>query len=114
MGSGWIQKSAIKAKPKTVQFRSGADFGELADLSAMSNQPKSKSAAAYQEWLRITEAVAFSRISKPKLYDLINRGLIKTVSLRERGQIKGTRLVSFDSLRSFLESRSTGGTTPTA
>jgi hypothetical protein len=66
-------------------------------------------AALPPEWLRVTEAVAYSRISKPKLYDLINRGLIKSVSLRDRGQIKGTRLISFDSLKSFLESRATGG-----
>jgi hypothetical protein len=67
-------------------------------------------AALPKEWLRVSEAVAYSRLSKPKLYDLINRELIKSVSLRERGQIKGTRLISFDSLRAFLESRATGGT----
>jgi hypothetical protein len=66
-------------------------------------------AALPQEWLRVSEAVAYSRISKPKLYALINQGLIKSVSLRERGQIKGTRLISFDGLRAFLESRATGG-----
>lgn len=62
-----------------------------------------------REWCRIAEACHFSGISKPKLYQLLNRGDIKSVSLRERGQIKGTRLVSFDSLRDFLESRATGG-----
>jgi predicted DNA-binding transcriptional regulator AlpA len=64
---------------------------------------------APREWLRVKEACDYSRLSKPKLYDLMNRGLIKSVSLRERGQIKGTRLVSFDSLRQFLESRASGG-----
>jgi hypothetical protein len=62
-----------------------------------------------QEWLRVKEACSYSRLSKPKLYDLFNRGLVKTVSLKERGQVKGSRLVSFDSLKAFLESRSTGG-----
>ena len=66
-------------------------------------------AALSPEWLRVTEAVAYSRISKPKLYDLINRGLIKSVSLLHRGQFKGTRLISFASLRAFLESRAKGG-----
>lgn len=64
---------------------------------------------APREWLRVKEACAYSRLSKPKLYDLMNRGLVKSSSLRERGQIKGTRLVSFDSLRQFLESRASGG-----
>ena len=80
----------------------------------MSTTLAEQSAAPSPEWMRIAEAVAFSRISKPKLYNLIGRGLIKTVSLRERGQIKGTRLVSFDSLRAFLESRATGGISPAA
>ena len=74
--------------------------------------PTPPAAALPQEWLRITEAIVYSRLSKPKLYDLINRGLIKSVSLRERGQIKGTRLISFESLRSFLEARATGGHVP--
>ena len=62
-----------------------------------------------KEWLRVREAVQFSRVSRPKLYDLMNRGLIKYCSLKERGMVRGTRLISFDSLKGFLESRSTGG-----
>lgn len=61
------------------------------------------------EWLRVSEACAYCRVSKPKMYDLLNRGLVKSVSLKERGQIKGTRLVSFHSLKAFLESKATGG-----
>lgn len=61
------------------------------------------------EWLRVSEACEFARVSKPVIYDWMNRGWIKNVSLRQRGQVKGVRLVSFDSLRSFLESRATGG-----
>lgn len=72
-------------------------------------QPSNQPAPVLPEWLRVKEACDYSRLSKPKLYDLLNRQLIKSVSLRERGQIKGTRLVSFDSLRKFLESRASGG-----
>ena len=64
-----------------------------------------------KEWLRVSEAVQFSRISKPKIYDLLGRGLIKSCSLKERGMVRGTRLISFDSLKAFLESRSSGGET---
>ena len=89
--------------------------------SAMSNKhtlipsalaPKatvSHNAPSLPEWLRVNEACEFSRLSKAKLYDLFNRGLVKSVSLRERGMVRGTRLVSSDSLRVFLESRSSGG-----
>jgi hypothetical protein len=61
------------------------------------------------DWLRVSEACAYCRVSKPKLYDLLNRGLVRSLSLAERGQIKGTRLVSFHSLKAFLESRASGG-----
>lgn len=74
--------------------------------------PAAPASAPSPEWLRVREACEYSRLSKPKLYQLLNRSLIKSVSLRERGQIKGTRLISFDSLRSFLESRATGGEPP--
>ena len=63
----------------------------------------------HPEWLRVREACEYSRLSKAKLYQILNRGLIKSVSLRERGMIRGTRLISFDSLRDFIESRATGG-----
>lgn len=71
--------------------------------------PTAPSAALPREWLRIKEACEYSRLSKPKIYDLLNRGLIRSSSLRERGQIKGTRLICFDSLRQFLNSRASGG-----
>ena len=61
------------------------------------------------EWLRVSEACHLARVSKPVLYGWINEGLIKSFSNRARGQIKGTRLISIDSLRAFLESRSSGG-----
>lgn len=55
------------------------------------------------EWLRMPEAVRCFGISRTKLYDLISKGRIRSVSLRERGQIKGTRLLSYDSLHDYLE-----------
>jgi len=63
---------------------------------------------AWPEFLRIPEACRLSRLSKPKIYDLINRGLIKSISLRERGQIKGTRIIVGDSLRAYLMSKVEG------
>jgi len=61
------------------------------------------------EWVRVKEACEYARVSKPVLYDWINNGLIRSFSNCKRGQIKGTRLISFESLRNFLESRATGG-----
>lgn len=82
----------------------------LALAPAVSEIPATQPAHTIpSDWLRVKEACSFSRLSKPKLYQLINAGKIKSVSLRERGQVRGTRLISFDSLRAFLESRASGG-----
>jgi len=61
------------------------------------------------EWITVEQACKFAAISKPVLYGWMNRGLVKNFSARERGQVRGVRRVSFDSLRAFLDSRSTGG-----
>jgi hypothetical protein len=63
----------------------------------------------FPEWYSVAEAMTYSRFSKGLLYSLMNRGLIKSVSLRERGMVKGKRIISVDSLRSFLNSRASGG-----
>jgi hypothetical protein len=55
------------------------------------------------EWLRIEAAVKLFGISRTKLYDLISSKRIKSFCLRERGKVKGLRLISYDSLCAFLE-----------
>ena len=55
------------------------------------------------EWLRIPSAVKIFGISRTKLYELIGQQKIKSVSLRERGQVRGTRLLSYDSLMEYLD-----------
>ena len=61
------------------------------------------------EWIRVKQAIAWSGIGETKLYGLMASKKIKSVALRERGETKGTRLISFPSLRGFLESKATGG-----
>ncbi len=61
------------------------------------------------EWLTVSEACQYARCSKPFLYALFRRGLVRNVSLRERGKTRGLRRVSFDSLKYFLDSHATGG-----
>ena len=55
------------------------------------------------EWLRIPSAVRIFGISRTKLYELISQRKIKSVSLRERGQVRGTRLLNYDSLVDYLD-----------
>jgi hypothetical protein len=57
------------------------------------------------EWLRIEAAVKLFGISRTKLYDLISNKRIKSFCLRERGKVKGLRLISYDSLSEFLENQ---------
>jgi len=61
------------------------------------------------EWIRIPEAVRVSGLSRSKIYELMNAGRIRNSSFAEEGQTKGTRLISYQSLMSLIESRATGG-----
>lgn len=56
------------------------------------------------EWLRPKQVPAIFGIGRSKLYELISDGKIKTVSMRTRGAKHGTRLVSYDSLKAYLDS----------
>jgi hypothetical protein len=56
------------------------------------------------EWIRIPEAIRIFGISRTKLYALINEGKFTSVSLRERYQTKGTRLINYESLNDYIHS----------
>jgi hypothetical protein len=62
-----------------------------------------------QEWIKPLQAARFCGVSRALIHAWMNKGLIRNVELRQRGQIRATRLISFDSLRDFLESRAKGG-----
>jgi len=79
-------------------------------MSSQTKKPMSGQVAAIvPEWITVAEACRFAAVSKPVIYGWMNRGLIKNFSARERGQVRGVRRVSFDSLRAFLNGRATGG-----
>ena len=61
------------------------------------------------KFIRIPTAVALTGISRSKLYEILGAGKIASVSLRDEGQTKATRLVSYDSLMRYLEARMEGG-----
>lgn len=68
------------------------------------NTDEQNQTANKPEWLRISQATQTFGIGRTKLYELIAKNRVKSVSIRERGQVKGTRLISFDSLNDYLES----------
>jgi hypothetical protein len=62
-------------------------------------------AAITPEFLRFPragEVEPLSGLRRSQLYELVSDGLIKSVSLRRRGKVRGTRLIVADSLRDYL------------
>jgi len=57
------------------------------------------------EFIRVDTAIKLFGIGRTKLYELMSSGAIKAYTLRKRGQVKGTRLISYDSLVEFIESQ---------
>ena len=55
------------------------------------------------EWIRVTDAVRVSGMSRSKIYELIKAGKIRSFSKRERGAIRGMRLIFLDSLLDHIE-----------
>lgn len=56
-------------------------------------------------WIRPPKSGSefYSGLSRAKLYELAAKGLIRSVSLRESGQQKGTRLFHLQSIIDFIE-----------
>ncbi len=61
------------------------------------------------EWIRTKDVPRFFGLGRTQTYELIAAGKIKSVSMRKRGQKHGTRLISYDSLSSYLDSLAQGG-----
>lgn len=62
------------------------------------------------EWLRVKDACRLASISRSVLYELMRDGIVKSVSLRRRGNSRGSRRVNAESLREFMESHVAGQT----
>src|SRR5262249_28768540 len=53
----------------------------------------------------------YSGFTRSKLYDAASKGYIRSVSIRERGRIRGTRLFELNSILAFIEKCEAEGTT---
>jgi hypothetical protein len=56
-------------------------------------------------WLRIPLAVKYSGIGRAKLYTYLSTGVIKSFVLKNKGALRGIRLVDRLSIDSFLNSK---------
>ena len=61
-----------------------------------------QAAICQPEFINHHQATAMFGLSRSHLYQLVQSGKIKSVSLRERNKIKGKRLFIADSIREFL------------
>ena len=76
--------------------------------SAVTDQLKKETAAHWATgggvepaWLTIAGAVAYSSLSRSKIYELIGSE-VRSVCLRDKNMIKGKRLVSRSSLENYI------------
>jgi hypothetical protein len=53
-------------------------------------------------WLTVPMAVRYASVSRSKIYQFVEDGRVKSVCLRDRDKIRGTRLISRASLESYL------------
>ena len=93
----------IKPNPTDISAERRKAFTPL--TSDVATHPAEIPAAIKPEWLRVHHVPAIFGIGRSKLYELIAEGRIKSASLRKRGQMNGTRLISYDSLAEYIESQ---------
>ena len=55
------------------------------------------------EWLKIRDAVRVSGLGRSTLYTLLSSGDVKSAVVRKRGNLRGRRLVSYDSLTAYIQ-----------
>ena len=57
------------------------------------------------EFLRVKGVERMFGIKRGKLYQLMRNGIVSSKSLRNRGTIRGIRLISADSVRDYIDSQ---------
>jgi hypothetical protein len=57
-----------------------------------------------RKWLRVAEAIEYSGWGRSTFYKVLNDGGIKTAMVCQKGNTKGIRMVSVDSIDSYISS----------
>lgn len=81
------------------------------DVRAKQSSPKLASlvaerSGAFPVWVRapLRGPEHFTGIGRSKLYELAGKGLIRSVSIRQPGQVRGTRLFNLQSVLDYVNS----------
>ena len=61
--------------------------------------------AIRSRYIRVAQALEWYPFKRAKLYELISSGRIRSFVLKERGAIRGLRLIDRDSLDDYIESK---------
>jgi hypothetical protein len=64
--------------------------------------------AMRSRYIRVAQALEWYPFKRAKLYKLLASGKIKSFLLKERGAIRGLRLIDRDSLDKFLQTAAEG------
>jgi hypothetical protein len=73
------------------------------DRERVNQRQRLNSFAPEPEWLRVSEAVRRFALGRSTIFELIHSGEIKSALIRKRGNVRGIRIISTDSLRAFVE-----------
>jgi hypothetical protein len=65
--------------------------------------PRLNSIASNSDWLTVKESMEYAKVSRSRLYSLMEEPLIRTYCLRRKGRTKGIRFVSKSSLDAFFD-----------
>ena len=71
-------------------------------IASMSTTGTPDAKNAEPEFLRAADVFERYRIKRGMLYRLIESGKVRSVCLRERGKVRGARLIVHDSLRAYI------------
>jgi hypothetical protein len=85
--------------------KTGSNAGHKTRLSPQAGELLTERTNGLPVWIRSPkQGVDFhSGFSRAKLYELAGMGAIRSVSIRQPGQIKGTRLFNLASILAFIE-----------
>jgi hypothetical protein len=83
----------------------GSNAGNKTRLSPQARELLQDRAQGLPVWVRSPKigVETYSGFSRAKLYELAGKSAIRSVSIREAGQVKGTRLFNLASILAFIE-----------